>query len=386
MNRSIVCGVDGTQASRWAARVAGEFARELDRTLVLVHVAEDRPTFPYGDTRLRELSRRETIEAMTPMLERTAAALSDVSTEIKVVFGDPADALMAAALDTDAELLIVGSRGRGPIASMVLGSVSAHLASVAPCPVVVVPSPDAADRWLARPSSSRLICAVDDSVGSVHALRVAADLAERLELDLSSMHVDADDSWEDAPLGPPRGTLAALQVFTGDPVAVLREQSADADTSLLVVGSRGRTSWRAALGSVSRALAGDAPVPVMVVPPNAATRPDRDVADAAVTQVLRRARHWLVAAAEHITVSDGTARMLAAKDGTAGRFSTGIEQLPDIPVNRREGRFSTGIEQLPGTPATRHQGLFSNGIEQRPEAASTARVGSFADAHDDGTS
>src|SRR6185312_10853093 len=118
MNGSIVCGVDGTRASRWAARVAGEFARELDRTLVLVHVTEDRPTFPYGDTRLRELSRRAAIEDATPMLERAAAAVPDISVEIKVVFGDPADALMAAALDANSELLVVGSRGRGPVAGM----------------------------------------------------------------------------------------------------------------------------------------------------------------------------------------------------------------------------------------------------------------------------
>jgi nucleotide-binding universal stress UspA family protein len=307
MNRSIVCGVDGTRASRWAARVAGEFARALDRTLVLVHVAEDRPTFPYGDIRLRELSRREAIEAATPMLERTAAAASDVSTEIKVVFGDPANALIAAAHDADAELMVVGSRGRGPIASMMLGSVSAQLAAVAPCPVVVVPSPEAADRWLARPPSSRVICAIDDSVGSVRALRVAADLAERLELEHSFVHVDSDDPWADAPLDSPRGTLAALTVVRGEPVAALRELTADADTSLLVVGSRGRTSWRAPLGSVSRALAADAPVPVMVVPPTAAGEP-----------------------------------------------------LPITPTNRREGRFSTGIEQRPEAAATRRVGSFAD--------------------------
>jgi nucleotide-binding universal stress UspA family protein len=278
--------------------VAAEFARDLDRTLVLVHVALDRPTFPYRDTRLRELSRREAIESSTSMLERAALAVPDVSTEIKVVFGDPADALLAAASDAEAELLVVGSRGRGPIASMVLGSVSTRLASAAPCPVVVVPSPDAADQWLGRPAISRVVCGVDDSVGSLRALRVAADLAEGLELELSSVHVDADDSWEDAPLGPPRGSLAALTVFKGDPVAVLREDTADADTSLLVVGSRGRTSWRAALGSVSGALVADAPVPVMVVPPTVATRPVTEVAEAAVTKVLRRARHWIVAAAD----------------------------------------------------------------------------------------
>jgi nucleotide-binding universal stress UspA family protein len=272
MNRSIVCGVDGTQASRWAARVAGEFARELDRTLVLVHVAADRPTFPYGDTRLRELSRREAIEASTPMLERTAAAVPDVHTEIRVVFGDTAGALRAAAADADAELLIVGSRGRGPVASMVLGSVSAQLAGDAPCPVVVVPSPEAADQWLARPSNGRVICGVDDSVGSLRALRVAADLAERIELELECVHVDAAAAREEAQPGGPGAALVPLTVLEGEPAAVLREHAADADTSMLVVGSRGRTSWRAPLASVSRALAADAPVPVMIVPPTALRR------------------------------------------------------------------------------------------------------------------
>ena len=71
MNRSILCGVDETLTSRWAARVAGELARELDRTLVLVHVADDPPTFPYGDTRLREHRRREAIEAVTPAIRPT---------------------------------------------------------------------------------------------------------------------------------------------------------------------------------------------------------------------------------------------------------------------------------------------------------------------------
>ena len=124
------------------------------------------------------------------------------------------------------------------------------------------------------------MCAVDDSIGSVRALRVAGDFAEKLELQLSLVHVDADEPWEDAPLGPPRGGLAALAVFGGDPVAVLREHTADTDTSLLVVGSRGLTSWRAALGSVSRALAADAAVPVMVVPPTAVASPAREVAGA----------------------------------------------------------------------------------------------------------
>jgi nucleotide-binding universal stress UspA family protein len=69
-------------------------------------------------------------------------------------------------------------------------------------------------------------------------------------------------------------------VFAGDPVEVLREQTADPDTGLLVVGSRGHTSWHA-LGSVSRALAATADVPVMVVPPSTEARSDTGLAGAA---------------------------------------------------------------------------------------------------------
>lgn len=290
MNRSIVCGVDGTQPSRWAARVAGELARELDRTLVLVYVAGDQPTFPYGDPRLRELQRRGAAEAATALLERTAVDVPDVAVETKVAFGDAVAALMAVGSEEDAELLVVGSRGRGPLASVLLGSVSSRLVAEAPCPVVVVPSPDAADRWLARPSHSRLVCGVDDSVGSVRALRVAGALADRLGLELSFVHAEADRAWDDAPVEG----LGALTVFAGEPVEILREQTADPDASLLVVGSRGRTSWRAALGSVSRELAASAAVPVMVVPP--------------------------------------TARMPAMTDGARG---TGIEQLPETSAKRR---------------------------------------------------
>lgn len=52
--------------------------------------------------------------------------------------GDTAKALMKAASDAGADLLVVGSRGRGAAASLLLGSVSSTLAREAPCDVVIV--------------------------------------------------------------------------------------------------------------------------------------------------------------------------------------------------------------------------------------------------------
>lgn len=52
--------------------------------------------------------------------------------------GNAADALMKAASKVEADFLVVGSRGRGAAASMLLGSVSATLAREAPCDVIIV--------------------------------------------------------------------------------------------------------------------------------------------------------------------------------------------------------------------------------------------------------
>jgi hypothetical protein len=61
-----------------------------------------------------------------------------------------------------------------------------------------------------------------------------------------------------------------------------------------------------------------------------------------------------------------------------GRFSTGIEQLPDSPDKCRVGRFCDGIARAPKTPDRLPVGRFCTGIERTPTPASR-RVGSFAD-------
>jgi nucleotide-binding universal stress UspA family protein len=147
MHHSIICGVDGSPSSRAAARVAARLARVLNTRFVLAHATEDRPTFPYRDARLREIERRRAIDAGQRLLEDVAADLPGVAPETRVTLGTPVESLSALCSAESAELLVVGSRGRGPLAAAVLGSVSARLASVAECPVVVVPTA-VAERYL----------------------------------------------------------------------------------------------------------------------------------------------------------------------------------------------------------------------------------------------
>jgi len=153
MLHSIICGVDGSETSRSAARVAARLAATLNTRFVLAHVTKDRPTFPYGDARLRELLRRRAIEEGKRLLESVATELRGAAPELRVTFGAPVQALHALCREESAELLVVGSRGRSGLAAAVLGSVSGRLASTAGCPVMVVSAPAAAARFLAREST-----------------------------------------------------------------------------------------------------------------------------------------------------------------------------------------------------------------------------------------
>jgi nucleotide-binding universal stress UspA family protein len=356
MLHSIICGVDGSHASRSAARVAARLARTLNVRFVLAYVTEDRPTFPYRDARLRELQRRRAIEEGQRLLEGVAAELPGATPELRVMFGTPVEALRALCSEESAELLVVGSRGRRALAAAVLGSVSARLASTAACPVVVVSTSATADRFLERETiGGSILCGVDESPESEGALHVAGALANRMGLQLLPVHV-SDGPRED----------------DGDPVAALRRRALSADVALIVVGSRGRGAVRAAvLGSVSSALAATAPLPVLVVPP--AARP------ASPTHGFAQARHWTHDRTKEVSMSTRTSHEAAVDENRRGRFSTGIEQLPDSPDKLRRGRFSTGIEQLPDTPSKLRAGRFSEGIEQLPRTPARLRRGSFAD-------
>jgi nucleotide-binding universal stress UspA family protein len=377
MNQSIVCGIDNSSVSQAAARVAARLARELGYRLVLVHVAEDPPAFPYGDARLRELKRRDAIADGTSMLKGVAATLADIDPETRVLFGDPVEALAYVTQSEKSEFLVIGSRGRGPLAAAVLGSVSSRLANAAACPVVVVPSAAAAHRFLVGTPGGGVAYGLDGSEASTRALRLAVGLAEHLELELLPVPVDANETRPD----PPAETSAPrLKVLRGAPVRRLREQAVAADASAIVVGSHGGGPWdAAALGSLSPALVAGAPVPVIVVSPNARLpRLAESAADATVEEMLQESAH----PPQQAVVNRRSWRGATLEQERPGRFSEGLEQFPDTASKLRQGRFSDGIEDLP-TPQSLRPGRFSDGIEQRPEIAATVRRGSFADGMED---
>jgi nucleotide-binding universal stress UspA family protein len=126
VGRVIVCAVDGSAGSVDAARAAAGLARELGDDLVLVGVAEG------GEA-------PDVSEALAAARE----AAGDCRVELEERRGRVAEEIAACARERRAEMLVAGSRGRGPIRSALLGSVSTQLLEPGERPVLVVP-PEAA--------------------------------------------------------------------------------------------------------------------------------------------------------------------------------------------------------------------------------------------------
>jgi nucleotide-binding universal stress UspA family protein len=133
----VVAGVDGSQASLRALHWAVEHARRTDATLRVV-TAWEWPIL-FGPVIFTESfdPKADAERTQVHALEQELGEGSPVKLEALVVEGRPAPTVLDAS--DDAELLVVGSRGRGAFAGMLLGSVSEHCVHHATCPVVVVP-------------------------------------------------------------------------------------------------------------------------------------------------------------------------------------------------------------------------------------------------------
>lgn len=131
----ILVGIDGSQASEQALRWAVTEARSHNARLTVVLVAE--PGYLYGSEMPPQDDTVEEAEAeLAALADRVLEDERHVVAERRVELGDPRRVLRD--LSRDADLLVVGSRGHGELAGLLLGSVSQYLATHAHCPVTVV--------------------------------------------------------------------------------------------------------------------------------------------------------------------------------------------------------------------------------------------------------
>jgi nucleotide-binding universal stress UspA family protein len=140
----ILVGVDGSDYSRralsWAMREAAH--HHVPLTVMTVHSGPVRPAteiyWNIPDLPDKSFDPEPLRTALQEMTDAVAKETGETPPEIivQVTTGDPAEELVKAS--RDAELIVVGSHGRGAFAQLLMGSVSSKLTHHAACPVVVI--------------------------------------------------------------------------------------------------------------------------------------------------------------------------------------------------------------------------------------------------------
>lgn len=151
--RRIVVGVDGSRGSETALRWALAQAQLTGATVEAVAAWQNPAMIGYSYGWVPTPYEGESIAAETErVLAQTVAdvARAPDRTRTAVTEGPSAEVLLKAA--TGADMLVVGSRGHGTFAGMVLGSVSQHCVQHAPCAVVVIPDEDSSATTPTQPS------------------------------------------------------------------------------------------------------------------------------------------------------------------------------------------------------------------------------------------
>ncbi len=134
----ILVGVDGSENALRAAKTAADLARELQARLFVVVAFEPIPDY------LGEPFWEETVAARLgkaqQILQQALEAAGDVpkGVETEVLEGRPAEAILEVADTRQVDMIVVGARGQGGLASLLLGSQSHKIISHAKCPVLLV--------------------------------------------------------------------------------------------------------------------------------------------------------------------------------------------------------------------------------------------------------
>jgi nucleotide-binding universal stress UspA family protein len=138
--KRILIAVDGSEASQKAARMAADIALRFGSKLTMAYVVPRLllPPDVYGLT-LAEVEREQRSFA-EKLVGEALVKLAEPGVEVDTVVlsGSPAEALAEAAAAPDIDLVVLGSRGRGAVARVLLGSVSDRLVHISPKPVLVV--------------------------------------------------------------------------------------------------------------------------------------------------------------------------------------------------------------------------------------------------------
>ncbi|ADD43317.1 universal stress protein [Stackebrandtia nassauensis] len=290
MTASVMVGFDGSQHSQVAVNWAAQEAQLRRRPLVIVHAFLVLGPLPPESAQAHTRALRAVVgDLVEAEVERVRELAPGIDVSGRIVSGITASVELIEA-SRDAELLVVGSRGRGAFTELLLGSTASQVAAHALCPAVVVRGPATGD----TADPDRVVVGVDGSPLAQAALRFGFEEASLRGARLIAVHawkhpvstepgdmlplvydIDALAADEERLLAE---SLAGWQSKYPDvPVErvcersdvrrLLKEKSAGA--RLLVLGSRGHGGFTGLLmGSTTQAMVHHAEAPVAIVHPS----------------------------------------------------------------------------------------------------------------------
>jgi len=231
----ILCPTDFSMASAHAIDLAAHLAHLYGARVAALHVVPPAVT-PYPGLPAIDPHADQAVEAadLRRFCSETARAFSAAITagtpvDVMVHVGEPARDILESAASLRADVIVMGTHGLSGFEHLLLGSVAEKVLRKAACPVLTVPPRAHATSSL---PFKRILCAVDFSDCSMHALTFARSMAEESGSALTLVHV-LEWPWEEPP-APRLETLPVEQAFSLAMYRRERESDARARLATLI--------------------------------------------------------------------------------------------------------------------------------------------------------